>query len=186
MEPTTAPTTAPVIEEPVVSTTTEPAAEPAAEPTQAPTVEETIAAMVSKALSEKEAEKARAAEEEAKKAGMTEQEALVYELQKQLEEVENKLKQKTQEELRSTAAKTLVKNGIPEDLAQLINVDNQETVQQGIELINNSFKSAVEKEVLRRLNSTTSPHIAQQQQTKPAGQSGELTEEMVKAMLGLK
>lgn len=128
-----------------------------------------------------QAEQAKAIEDaktEAEKlAKMNAEQKAQYEKEKQEADFNKRMSELTTRELRAEAKDTLASEGVPLELADVLNYTDAEACKKSIESVKTAFQSAVEKAVNEKLKGKGAPKAGD-------GASNELQAQIAKAMRG--
>lgn len=173
---------------------TEPSTEPGTEPSQTPSFDDLLkdkayqsefdkrmAKGLETAKTKWQAEQAKAIEDaktEAEKlAKMNAEQKAQYEREKQEADFNKRMSELTTRELKAEAKDTLASEGLPLELADVLNYTDAEACKKSIESVKTAFQSAVEKAVNEKLKGKGAPKTGD-------GASNELQAQIAKAMRG--
>jgi molecular chaperone GrpE (heat shock protein) len=95
--------------------------------------------------------------EAAKLAKMTADQKAEYERQKNEADYQKRLAELTERELKATAKETLVEEGLPVELADVLNYKDADSCKASIDSVKKAFQSAVEKSVNDKLRGSGAP-----------------------------
>ena len=84
-----------------------------------------------------------------------------YEREKQEADFNKRLADLNARELKATAKETLASEGLPLELAEVLNYTDAETCKSSIEAVKTAFQSAVEKAVNEKLKGKSTPRSGQ-------------------------
>lgn len=96
-----------------------------------------------------------------KLAKMKDDEKAEYERQKREDDYNKRMADLTARELKATAKETLSSEGLPIELAEVLNYQDADSCNKSIEAVKTAFQSAVEKAVNEKLKGKSTPRSGQ-------------------------